>query len=161
MDTQHQVRFDSLFDRHRTALRLQGKADKTIDAYSRTVRAVANFFDRCPDDLTEDELAAYFAQRVESSSWSAVKIDRSGLAFFYRHVLQRDLPWIRMIRAPKVHSLPDVLTQDEVSRIVRQTRHLRFRAFSFVTYSMGLRLGETLGLTVADIDRPRMLVHVR
>ncbi|MFQ5757683.1 MAG: site-specific integrase [Acidiferrobacterales bacterium] len=161
MDTNEQARFDALYGRHRSALTLQGKADKTIEAYSRTMRAVAQFFDRCPDDLSEGELTRYFAQRGACSSWSAVKIDRNGLAFFYKHVVKREMPWITMLKAPKVTFLPEVLTPCEIGTIVARTRDLRFRSFWFVSYSMGLRLGEVVHLQVGDIDRARMLVHIR
>jgi hypothetical protein len=36
---------------------------KTIDAYARAVRRVATYFDRCPDNLTLEELKAYFCYR--------------------------------------------------------------------------------------------------
>jgi len=38
-------RFEILYDRHLKKLKLQGKADKTINAYSRAVRRVRPHFD--------------------------------------------------------------------------------------------------------------------
>jgi len=52
MNTLEQQRFDSLYEQHLTNLTLQGKRPATIDAYSRAVRRIAAFFDRCPDNLT-------------------------------------------------------------------------------------------------------------
>ncbi len=66
------------------ALQLQGKAKKTVEAYARAVRRSADFFERCPDDLTAEELQTYFAALMKSHSWSRVKLDRYGLPFFYR-----------------------------------------------------------------------------
>jgi integrase/recombinase XerD len=40
-------------------------------------------------------------------------------------------------------------------------RKLRYRVFLLTTYSMGLRLGETLALQVGDIDAERKRVHIR
>ena len=42
MKPSEQARFDSLYQQHLNVLRLQGKADVTIDAYSRAVRRVPN-----------------------------------------------------------------------------------------------------------------------
>ena len=39
-------RFDSLYSRHLKLLKIQGKSDSTIDAYSRTVRRLRDHFDR-------------------------------------------------------------------------------------------------------------------
>jgi site-specific recombinase XerD len=161
MDTQEKLRFDVLYQNHLTTLTLQGKATKTIDAYSRAVRRLAAFVDRCPDDVSVDELRSFFAALIKSHAWSTVKLDLNGLRFFYRYVLARELPWLDIVRPPKVQSLPDILTCEEVANIIHRTRDPQLQAFWFVTYSMGLRLGETLNLTVHDIDRQRRTLHIR
>ncbi len=51
-----QARFNSLYEQMQQALLLQGKRPKTIDAYTRAVRRVAVYVDRCPDNLTAAEL---------------------------------------------------------------------------------------------------------
>jgi len=154
-------RFNKLYQRHLRLLKLQGKAQKTIDAYSRAVRRISEYFDCCPDQLTVEQLENHFSRLVESHSWSTVKIDRNGLQFFWKHVLKRDWQWVNIIKAPKVHSLPDILTVDEVEQLIGATRKLRYRAFLLATYSMGLRLGETLSLQVGDIDGQRKQIHIR
>lgn len=161
MNATEQARFNALYQQHLTALKLQGKAAKTIDSYGRAVRRVARVFDRCPDDLTVAELQQYFADLVDSHSWSAVKIDRNGLRFFHEQVLGRDMPWVKMFKPPVVRSLPDILTQTEIARLILGSRELRYQSFWWVTYSMGLRLSETLNLQVGDIDRFRRQVHIR
>ena len=63
-------RFNTLYERHLRLLKLQGKAQKTIDAYSRSVRRIRDHFDCSPDTLTLDQLEAYFGELVETHSWS-------------------------------------------------------------------------------------------
>ncbi len=154
-------RFNELYQRHLRLLKLQGKAQKTIDAYSRAVRRIRDFFDCCPDLLTLDQRETYFSNLVQSHSWSTVKIDRNGLQFFWKHVLDRDWQWVDIVKAPKVQSLPDILTISEVEQLIGATNKLRYRTFLLTTYSMGLRLGEALALQVGDIDGQRKLVHIR
>lgn len=154
-------RFQDLYQRHLRLLKLQGKSQKTIDAYSRAVRRIREHFDCCPDKLTLEQREKYFSNLVKSHSWSTVKIDRNGLQFFWKHVIQQDWQWVNIIKAPKVQSLPDILTVAEVEQLIGATRHLRYRVFLLTTYSMGLRLAETLALQVGDVDGQRMLVHVR
>jgi len=156
-----QSRFNEQYHRHLRALKLRGLSDKTIDVYARAVRRVSAYFDCCPDHLSTDQLASYFADLVDSHSWSTVKVDRNGLQFFYKHVLKRDWSWVEIIKAPKIRSLPDILTLNEVERLIGATRKLRYRVFLLTTYSMGLRLGESLALEVGDIDGARRQVHIR
>lgn len=161
MKSSEQTRFDKLYPRHLRALKLQGLSDSTIDVYARAVRRVAHYYDCCPDRLSAEQLEVYFAELVESHSWSTVKVDRNGLQFFYKHVLKRDWSWLKIIKAPKIQSLPDILTLAEVEQLIGATRKLRYRVFLLTTYSMGLRLGETLALEVGDIDAQRKQVHIR
>jgi integrase/recombinase XerD len=161
MDQAETNRFNELYQRHLRLLKLQGKAQKTIDAYSRAVRRIRDYFDCCPDMLTMEQRETYFSDLVQSHSWSTVKIDRNGLQFFWKHVLERDWEWVNIVKAPKVQSLPDILTISEVEQLIRATKKLRYRTFLLTTYSMGLRLGEALSLQVGDIDAQRKQVHIR
>ena len=45
-------------------------ARKTIESYSFALRRMGIHFDRCPDDLTPDDLTRYFTQLIDTKSWS-------------------------------------------------------------------------------------------
>lgn len=154
--------FNKLYDKHVKYLHLQGFRHNTIDAYARAIRRIGGAFDYKIEALTEDQLLDYFSDLLQSHSMSTVKLDLYGLKFFYRHVLKRDWQNILLVKThPRVKRLPDVLTVEEVKLLLSRTRVLSYRIFFYATYSMGLRLGETLALEVGDIDANRMRVHVR
>jgi len=92
MNTTEENRFRPQYEKMQQSLVLQGLRPKTVEAYSRAIRRLAEHFDCCPDELTTDQLKDYFAALVRSHSWSTVKVDRSGIQFFYRHVLDRPCP---------------------------------------------------------------------
>lgn len=154
-------RFNELYQCHLRLLKLQGKSKKTIESYSRAIRRVSEHFDCCPDQLTPKQFEIYFANLVESHSWSTVKIDRNGLQFFWKFVLKKDWQWLNIVKPPKIHTIPDILTPAEVEQLIGATRKLRYRVFLLTTYSMGLRLEEALSLQVGDIDAGRKKVHIR
>lgn len=161
MKKSEEKRFAGLYDRHLKLLKLQGKSKSTIDAYSRSVRRIKNHYDCCPDRLTKEQLENYFGDLVETHSWSTVKVDRLGLMFFWKHVLEQDWEWLEIVRPPQIKSIPDILTPSEIERLICATKKMRYRVFLLVTYSMGLRLTEGLCLEVGDIDSERQLVHIR
>lgn len=161
MNKAQQHRSDYLYEQHLTHLTLQGKRPATIDAYTRALRRITHQLDKSPDTLTTDDLKLYFTQLIKTHSWSTVKIDRNGLQFFFKHVLQRDWEWLNIVKPPHVKTLPDILTPTEVSLLINATSQLRYQVFFLTLYSLGLRLGEGLNLTVGDIDSHRMLVHIR
>lgn len=161
MNAQEQLHFDYLYQQHLTNLTLQGMRPATIDAYSRAVRRITAFFDRCPDTLEKADLKCYFASLIESHSWSTVKLDRNGLQFFYRHTLEREWEWLNIVKPPQVKHIPDIISVKQVGQIITNTRAMRYKVFFLVLYSMGLRLSEALELTIHDIDRESMQLHVR
>ena len=161
MNKAQQKKFDSLYQQHVNALHRQGKAATTIDVYSRAVRRITKFFDRCPDSLNLEDFKHYFDALVKSHSWSTVKVDRNGLQFFYKHVLGKHWNWVDIVKPPQKTVLPDILSVKEVEHLINGTRELRYQTFLLTAYSMGLRLSEALNLLVGDIDKARMKVHVR
>ncbi len=161
MNRTEQKRFDHLYQKHRTTLILQGKSKSTLDLYSRPLRRISAFFDCCPDRLSPEDLKTYFANLVTTHSWSTVKTDRNGLQFFWKHILDREWDFVKIVKPPGVRRLPDILTTTELASLISGTRHLRYRTFLLVVYSMGLRLSEALNLTVNDIDSQLMRVHLR
>lgn len=161
MERSEQKRFEKLYQKHLTTLKLQGKSKSTIDLYSRPLRRLAAFFDRCPDRLKPDDLKTYFAALVESHSWSTVKTDRNGLQFFWKHVLGKHWDFVEIIKPPTVKRLPVILTPKEIERLLNKARKLRYYTILLTLYSMGLRLAEGLNLTIFDIDAQRLRVHLR
>jgi site-specific recombinase XerD len=161
MATSSQAHFDKQYETHLKHLRLKGLQPKTIEAYSRAIRRIGGHFDHRLDDLTEEQLLDYFSDLLKTHSWSAVKLDLYGLKFFYTHVLRK--PWtnLDLVKPPKGQRLPDILTVEEVGRLVQATHTLSYQVYFFTVYSMGLRLSEGLGLGVGDIDAVRQRVHIR
>ena len=154
-------KYNHYYSLHCKHLKLQGLQPKTIEAYSRGIRRIADYFNGHLDDLSQDQLLDYFHSLLDRLSWSAVKLDLYGLKFFYTHVLNK--PWvdIPMIKPPCCTRIPDIVTVKEAQQLFMSTRRLSYRVFYFTIYSMGLRLGEGLNLEVGDIDATRMRVHIR
>jgi len=161
MNIDEQIRFNSLYDRYLNELTLQGKSPKTIEMYSRCIRKLGDYFDCCPDQLSTEQLKTYFLTLVNNRSWSAVKVARNAIQFFYKHVLERPWSWINIVKPPRVQPLQDVLSQEEVGLIINQTYKLSYQVYFLTTYSLGLRLSEALNLKVSDIDGHLMRVHIR
>jgi len=72
--------FKQDYEKHLQHLKLKGLQPKTIDAYSRGVRRIGNYFNHEIHDLSEQQLTDYFVKLLSTHSWSAVKLDLYGLA---------------------------------------------------------------------------------
>ncbi|MGB5457261.1 MAG: site-specific integrase [Gammaproteobacteria bacterium] len=161
MRTSNDPQFNHYYELHCKHLKLKGLQPKTIDAYTRALRRIGDYFDFQVDNLTQNQLLEYFHTLLVRLSWSAVKLDLYGLKFFHIHVLKK--PWtdVQLIKPPRTKRIPDIISVEEVQNQVMATDKLSYRVFFFTLYSMGLRLGEGLRLQIGDIDATRQRVHVR
>jgi len=153
--------FNSYYQKHLKLLKLRGMQPKTIDAYSRAIRRIGNYFDCRIDNLTSDQLLDYFNELLDSHSWNTVKLDLYGLKFFYTKVLNKTWDDIPLIKPPKTTRIPDILSVEQVNQLFSATDKMCYKIFFYTIYSMGLRLGEGIKLTVGDIDAATMRVHIR
>ena len=153
--------FNKQYQQHLQCLKLGGLQPKTIEAYARAIRRIGNYFDCRMDNLSSEQLLDYFTELLDTHSWSAVKLDLYGLKFFYARVLNK--PWedVPLIKPPKTSRIPDILSVEQMGQLFAVTRILSYKVFFFACYSMGLRLGEGIRLTVGDIDADNMRVHIR
>jgi integrase/recombinase XerD len=90
------------------------------------------------------------------------------LRSFYRHLRRQDLitddPTTHLSAPKQSRRLPQVLTRDEVARLLEAPRGteppaLRDRALLEVMYGCGLRASEAVGLEVNDVDLRRGFVR--
>lgn len=153
--------FNKQYQKHQKCLKLGGLQPKTIEAYSRAIRRIGNYFDCRITTLTSDQLLDYFNELLDDHSWSTVKLDLYGLKFFYSKVLNKTWEDIPLIKPPKTSRIPDILSARQLDRLFGATNKLSYKVFFFTIYSMGLRLGEGIKLTVGDIDSVNMRVHIR
>jgi integrase/recombinase XerD len=143
-------------------LQLAGLSERTQEAYLRAVRQLADHFHKAPDRLSETQLRQYllYLKNDKQFAPSSLIVAASGIKFFYTHTAPRDWKTLQKLRVPRAKTLPDVLTIDEVRRLIDAVRTPHNRAYFWTVYSLGLRLQEGLDLQVGDIDGARMLVHV-
>ena len=85
----------------------------------------------------------------------------AALRFFYLKTLKRpclheDLPWPKRPR-----KLPQILSLEEVAKLIDSASNLFHRAMLMTLYSTGVRRAEMCRLQVSDIDSRRMIVHIR
>ena len=151
------------YDKTVEALKLNGKGERTQEAYARHVRKLIEFFNgKEPDQITEEELTRYFIHRQDINKWqpNTMRICYSAIKFLYLHVVQRDWHLLKVIKAPTERRLPSVLSREEGNGILSKVATFHNLVFLSTIYSCGLRLQEGLFLQVSDIDGKRKLIHV-
>jgi len=154
-------KFKKLLAAYEQALRLQRKRDRTIETYCQYLWKVAKHFNRCPDDLSAEELKSYFSWMLSRYAPNTVNVQVASLVFLHRYVLNREVEWGKIIKQKSPMSLPDIPTKEEVRFLINSVRKVCYRIFLLVVYSLGLRTTEGLKLEVGDVDGSQHRVHIR
>jgi integrase/recombinase XerD len=89
---------------------------------------------------------------------SSVRVAVFGLRFFYTVTLKRPTFALPLPKGGK--KLPEVLSREEVTRLLAHTATLRERALLMTTYGGGLRVSAVIRLRVSDIDAERGMIRV-
>jgi integrase/recombinase XerD len=138
-------------------------AASTIAYYIRNVEQFAQFFKRSPDRLSHTHLRTYQAYLLRERKLAprTVRLHVCAIRFFFVKTLKRrylldDTPYPKIPRR-----LPQILSVDDVSRLIEAAHSLSHRTMLMVLYSTGMRNAELRHLQVADIDSRRMLIHIQ
>lgn len=84
----------------------------------------------------------------------------NALKFYYGTMLKKKFLY-EIKRPRKDKKLPEVLSREEVSRIMKRTDNIKHKALLMTIYSGGLRLGEVARLEQVNLDRDRMLIFIK
>jgi integrase len=85
----------------------------------------------------------------------------SAIKFLFTKNTEQAADVVRLPRPKPERKLPDVLSREEIKRILDAVTNHKHKTLLVLTYSAGLRVGEVVRLKVGDIDSNRMLIHVR
>ena len=139
-------------------------SSETIRAYIGAVERFARYFGKPPDQLGPDHIRQWQAHLLHERKLSVgtVVAQVAGLRFFFVRTLKRRFP-PDSIPYPRYthHRVPQVLSPEEVARLIDAASNLQARAILMTLYSTGVRRSELVRLRVQDIDSERMVVHIR
>ncbi len=142
-------------------MRLRKLSAKTQKGYVRAVVNLTRFLGRSPDTAGTEDLRRYQLHMVEQGVTSTtLNATITGLKFFFEVTLERPGAMKKMHHVYEPRTLPEVLSLEEVTRLLQAAGSLKYQAALGVAYGAGLRASEVVHLKVSDIDSDRMIIRV-
>lgn len=143
-------------------LRRRNFAETTIRSYVHGVEHFSRYFHRRPDQLGPEHIRQYQAMLFSKLRFSPnTVIQRLGaLRFFYIKVLKKNWSVAETPYPRKVIRLPEILSPEEVARLIDAAELPFYRILLMTLYGTGARRTEAAHLKVGDIDSRRMVVHI-
>jgi integrase/recombinase XerD len=144
-------------------LRRRNFAETTIRSYLHGVEHFSRYFHRPPDQLGPKHIRQYQAMLFTDLKFSpnTVTLRLAALRFFYIHVLKKNWSIAETPYPKKVFHLPEILSQEEVARLIDAAEFPFHRILLMTLYATGARRAEVAHLKIRDIDSKRMVVHIR
>jgi integrase/recombinase XerD len=134
----------------------------TAECYLRAVEKFAVFYNRPPNQWGPEQIRHYQAPLFTDRKLDANTVSQhlSALRFFFIKTLKRNWSVEETPYPKRPIRLPDVLSRDEVQRLIDSADSPLHRTWLLTLYATGMRREELVRLKVADIDRARMLIHI-
>lgn len=138
-------------------------SDNTIQSYTNMFEEFINHYPELHVNNIDDEKIIDFLrylvnERKVSTSYQNQSIN--AIKFYYERVLGGQRKIYAIDRPRREKYLPEVLSEEEVTRLLKVTKNIKHRALLMTIYSGGLRLNEVIHLKVKDIDSMRMQIRV-
>lgn len=146
-------------------LKLVRYSENTIRTYTGAFLDFINYYSHKElHEITNDDIKSYLLYLVEKRKISTSFQNQviNAIKFYYEKVCGgKKLPYITIDRPIKEKYLPNVLSEEEVKRIIQSIQNLKHKAIILTIYSAGLRISEAINLKIADIDSDRMAITIK
>jgi len=154
---------ESLRTRFIREMEIRNYSSRTIKSYVATLAVIAGFYHQSPDKLSVDQIKKYlhYCKQDLGRSVSTINQTISALKILFEDVLR--IPWenIRIKRPRRNKHLPDILSKEEIFKMIRITKNIKHKAILALLYSSGIRRQELLDLKIDDIDSKRMMIRIQ
>ena len=118
-------------------MKLEGKSDKTITSYVRSVERLVRFHDMVhPREMDIDEVLDFLVhyKEVRQINWRTNKMYVAGLRYYWTHLLE-DEEFASKIPYPKEHpSLPKILSREELAKLFASCNNDKHRVMFRLIY---------------------------
>jgi len=138
-------------------------SQNTVDTYKHMFEEFINHYPETEIADITDEMIIKFLQylvNVRNISGSYQNQSINSIKFFYERVLGGQRKVYTIDRPRKERLLPEVLSEEEIVKILDATENLKHKAILMTIYSAGLRISELINLHIKDIDSERMQIRV-
>jgi len=142
-------------------MKLRNFSPRTEQSYVSAMVGLVKYYRQSPDQLTQEQIRSYLLHLKDRGlSPSSRNVAISGLKFFYHQILGWSEQKLFLPPRKRSWRLPEVLSPQEVERLLCASSKLRDRCLLITAYATGLRVSELVRLKVSDIDKERMMVRV-
>ncbi|MEM1535089.1 MAG: tyrosine-type recombinase/integrase [Candidatus Pacearchaeota archaeon] len=132
-----------------TELKLQKKSQLTIKNYLYFVSKLLDFCKKEPEQISEDDVKAWLASMADKSNSSMI-LAMAAVRFASRLVGKELMA--NIARPKKPERLPEVLSRDEISKMISAAKTKKSALIIKMLYYTGMRVSELVNMKPSALD---------
>ena len=144
-------------------MELRNLAKSTRHSYFSCVRKFLEFSSKPLEETNEEDVRAFILHLRNDLKLEprTVNVYNAAICYFYTFTLDRALNRAKVPKMKTTISVPEVLTSNELKRLMDATTDIKYKAIFSLAYGSGLRISEILNLHDTDIRSDSMQIFVR
>ena len=143
-----------------TELKISQNSAYTIRNYIDSNRAMIDFAKKEPEQIAEDDVKSFMAEKLAGKASSSVILFLSALKYAYSNILKKDIT-AGIKRPKKEKRIPNVLTKEEVKKLLDACKNRKSRLMLSLLYAAGFRVSELVSLKHSDLSFDEKTGHIR
>ncbi|MCB9035959.1 MAG: tyrosine-type recombinase/integrase [Lewinellaceae bacterium] len=143
---------------------LEGKRHRTIKSYKGILISLLLHYPKTePEQVSLEQVKAYIVYKKKSADIATSTHNQiiNALNAYFGRVLGQNEKVQKLPRPKKRRKLPNVLSEEEVQRLIQAVKNPKHKCMLLLIYSAGLRKGEVLNLRVRDLNPGRQCIFVK
>ncbi len=139
-------------------------SENTKKVYISYMRDFATMFRKFDlPQVTKDPINRYILWLIREKEISPSQQNQriNAIKFYYEKVLGGEKHHCQIERPRKKRHLPDVLSKEEIGKMLMVSENSKHKCLLALLYSCGLRRSEAINLRIEDIDSKWMLIKVK
>ena len=135
----------------------------TIKSYTAAVnKFFAYYKDKNPEEISLNDITDFTENYIIKNKLSVSYQNQliNALKTFYKKIYNKNLNPELIERPIKKKTLPNVLSQKEIKKIIGSITNIKHKSIISLIYSAGLRRSELIHMKISDIDSTRMVIKI-
>jgi site-specific recombinase XerD len=149
-------RADSYLSKLLQELEIRNFSKETIKGYSKSVEKLLLKCDE--NELNKERVKEYIQEMLKKQEPSSVAREIFAIQFFFDKILGSK---INIPRPKKNKKIPEILTKDEIKKMINATNNIKHKLILKILYGCGLRVSELVNLNKEDINLKEKLIHIK
>lgn len=150
---------EEFLEKLKVELKISKYSPHTIRNYINANSDFLQFIKKNPEEITKDDVKLYQAEKLDEKASSTIILFLAAIKFAY-NILGKD-PTEGIRRPKKEQKIPNVLSREEVRKLIDSTTNKKSKLMVNLIYLSGLRVSELVNLKLHELHLDERIGYVR